>query len=152
MGSESNNRAKPKLNKQCAQYHHDALHFDDEIASTEETYHERYNQDIMLDSSNKEESYEEFYHELSGDESIMDDSTRKSKKVSFAQEDEKFVLQPDPEVRIIPGTKMFRFAPSETHEQPPLSQNDEKAVSPQQPMPRGRKLVKEKIELEKKYD
>ena len=58
---------------------------------------------------------------LEGQSSAMDDeqSRSRTKKVSFAEEDEKFVLRPDPEVKIIPGTKLFCFAPSETHEQPP---------------------------------
>ncbi len=41
------------------------------------------------------------------------------KKVSFAEADEKFVLKPDPVVKSIPGTKLFGFGPSATHEQPP---------------------------------
>ena len=47
-----------------------------------------------------------------------DTSYSKSKKVSFAESDQKFQMKPDPEVKTIPGTKLYTFAPSSTHEQP----------------------------------
>ena len=47
-----------------------------------------------------------------------DTSYSKSKKVSFAESDQKFQMKPDPDVKTIPGTKLYTFAPSSTHEQP----------------------------------
>jgi hypothetical protein len=47
-----------------------------------------------------------------------DTSYSKSKKVSFAESDQKFHMKPDPDVKTIPGTKLYTFAPSSTHEQP----------------------------------
>ena len=48
-----------------------------------------------------------------------DPSSKISKKVSFAESDQKFHLRPSPDVKTIPGTNLFGFAPSSTHEQPP---------------------------------
>ena len=45
--------------------------------------------------------------------------SKSNKKVSFAEADQKFHLRPDPDVKVLPGTKLFSFAPSSTHEQPP---------------------------------
>ena len=66
----------------------------------------------------------------------VDTSSRISKKVSFAESDQKFHLKPDPEVRGLPGTKLFTFAPSATHEQPPGSGQEAAAGFPQGPIPR----------------
>ena len=49
--------------------------------------------------------------------------SKSGKKVSFAEADQKFHLKPEPEVKHIPGTKLFSFAPSSTHEQPPDSKD-----------------------------
>ena len=46
-------------------------------------------------------------------------ASKSNKKVSFAEADQKFHLRPEPEVKVIPGTKLFTFSPSATHEQPP---------------------------------
>ncbi len=78
-------------------------------------------------NKNEREHYDQAYNEGQSREQdenyLIDDDDQQSrsrtKKVSFAEADEKFVLRPDPEVKIIPGTKLFCFAPSETHEQPP---------------------------------
>ena len=69
-----------------------------------------------------------FQNEAGGneDEEVLG---RRTKKVSFAEADEKFVLRPDPEVKVIPGTKLFCFAPSETYEQPPEDQSLRKATN-----------------------
>ena len=56
------------------------------------------------------------------DDDEYDDTLRRNKKVSFAEEDQKITLRPDPEVKTLPGTKLFCFAPSSTHEQPPEEQ------------------------------
>ena len=48
-----------------------------------------------------------------------DVASKSNKKVSFAEADQKFHLRPEPEVKTIPGTKLFSFSPSATHEQPP---------------------------------
>ena len=45
--------------------------------------------------------------------------TKSGKKVSFAESEQKFHMKPEPEVKQLQGTKMFSFAPSRTHEQPP---------------------------------
>jgi hypothetical protein len=61
-----------------------------------------------------EEQYaSELDHEDEKDESYF----RSNKKVSFAETNEQFLLKPDPDVKVIPGTKLFCFAPSSTHEQ-----------------------------------
>jgi len=53
----------------------------------------------------------------SEDDCLVDRVTR-TKKVSFAAENEQFNLKPDPDVKTIPGTNLYCFAPSSTHEQP----------------------------------
>ena len=45
--------------------------------------------------------------------------TKSGKKVSFAESEQKFHMKPEPEVKQLHGTKLFSFAPSTTHEQPP---------------------------------
>ena len=59
------------------------------------------------------------YHSELEHEEDRDVTSKSSKKVSFAEADQKFHLRPEPEVKVIPGTKLFSFSPSSTHEQPP---------------------------------
>ena len=46
------------------------------------------------------------------------DSSGVKKSVSFSQRDQEFRLRPEPEIKTLPGTSLFSFAPSSTHKQP----------------------------------
>ena len=63
--------------------------------------------------------YDEEHYASEMDHEDEKEISRASKKVSFAESDQKFHLKPDPDVKTIPGTKLFTFSPSSTHEQPP---------------------------------
>ena len=87
---------------------------DDATPLTDEPNHLFINPEYDLDA--------DYYQNEGGGNEEYDQQGRRTKKVSFAEADEKFVLRPDPEVKVIPGTKLFCFAPSETYEQPPETQ------------------------------
>ena len=59
----------------------------------------------------------QFASEIEHSEDELGDKVMRSKKVSFAAENEQFNLKPEPDVKTIPGTGMYCFAPSSTHEQ-----------------------------------
>ena len=61
---------------------------------------------------------EQYAAEMEHSEDELGNRVTRTKKVSFAAEDEQFNLKPEPEVKTIPGSGMFCFAPSSTHEQP----------------------------------
>ena len=58
-----------------------------------------------------------FASEIEHSEDDLGNKVTRTKKVSFATEDEQFNMKPDPDVKVIPGTSMYCFAPSSTHEQ-----------------------------------
>lgn len=61
---------------------------------------------------------EQYASEMDHSEDELGNRVTKAKKVSFAAENEQFNMKPEPDVKVIPGTNMFCFAPSSTHEQP----------------------------------
>ena len=56
--------------------------------------------------------------EVSTEDYDATDSSGVKKSVSFSARDQQFKLRPEPEVKTLPGTSLFSFAPSATHKQP----------------------------------
>ena len=79
--------------------------------------------DSGIGTQNRGRQGYEFEHEHDTPETETEDydatdSSGVKKSVSFSQRDQQFKLRPEPEIKTLPGTSMFSFAPSSTHKQP----------------------------------